>query len=83
MQIIQPIVISLVTEVLKKLPFVPLNEKNKLAIQGVTVALSVGAVIGQAYLAGALADASTVDIISASISNYLLAVLAYHGFIKR
>jgi hypothetical protein len=83
MQIILSGLVLLLTEICKRVPQIPLNPANKLAVRGVGVTLSVVSILVLAYAEGQLNSANVINIAAESINTYLLAVLGYHGLLKK
>jgi hypothetical protein len=82
-QIIAGVVISLITEIAKRVQSVPLNADQTNKVRAVVGGLSLIASLGMAYTQGGLATSNALPIISTAVGNYIFSILAYHGLIRQ
>lgn len=75
-------IVTLLTQVIKKVPFIPVNEGNKLAIRGVAVALSVVSTLVMAWSVDGLALQNAVPIVAQSVYTYINSVVVYYGLVR-
>jgi len=75
-------IVTLLTQVIKKVPFIPVSEGNKLAVRGVAVALSVVSTLVMAWSIDGLALQNAVPIVTQSIYTYFNSVVVYYGFVR-
>lgn len=79
---ISSLAVSILTQVVKKVPSIPINEGHKLAIRGLAVGLSLVSTIILAWLSGQLNIDNLQPIIGQTVVTYIGSVLAYYGFVK-
>lgn len=75
-------IVTLLTQTIKKVPYIPINEGNKLALRGVAVILSAVSTIVMAWLAGGLELQNTLPIVAQTIYTYINSVVVYYGLVR-
>lgn len=80
--VVSSVLVSLVTQVIKKAPAVPVYEGQKLALRGVAIGLSLVSTLILAWLTGQLSVEYLMPILNQTIITYFGSVLAYYGLIR-
>lgn len=80
--VISGAVITVLTEVAKRVQAVPITAEQKGRVRILVGALSIVSALAVAYLDGSLASSGALTVVSNTISNWIFATIAYYGLVK-
>jgi hypothetical protein len=84
-QVISGFVVSLLTEVCKRVPSIPLNAQSTNIIRAVSALLSILSQVGMVMVqsGGDLSAVNWGNVGIASLITYIYSIVSYHGVVKQ
>lgn len=79
---ISGVIVTLITEGLKKIPGIPVNDGEKAKIRTIVVILSLVCGVVVSYLDGSLATSGAVAPLVDSVTSWIYSTVFYHGAVR-
>ena len=79
---ISGLVVTLLTQVAKNSPSIPVGKFEKGKVRALVVGLSLISAVATAYIDGTLLTGGVLNVVGDTIANWIFSIITYYGLVK-